>query len=502
MSDAEKNLALLRRDFQFYGRRALRIRTKTGRIEALELNRAQAYVHAALEKQKVDTGRVRAIILKARQEGISTYVEGRFYWRVTGEWGKRAYILTHEQAATDNLFEMVSRFHGHCPDVIKPSTKHQSAKELYFDTLDSGYKIGTAGTKGTGRSSTIQYFHGSEVAFWPSAETHMAGIGQAMPDMPGTEIVLESTANGVGNLFHRMWQAAINGESEYLPLFIPWHWMPEYRRDPPAGFSATPEDVEEAELYDLDTAQVYWRRAKIQDDFQGDVSLFRQEYPATPEEAFLAGSQDSLILPIDCQRASRSKQIEALGPLCMGVDPAEYGDDASAIVLRRGRVVLCVERYHKRGPMELAGIVGRLIDSLSPDAIFVDVVGIGSGVYDRLLELGYRNLIRVHGGERATEDAKYINKRAEMWGLMRDWLRDLPSSIPEDPALWTDLTAPKYTYDSSRRLKLESKENMRNRGVASPDSADALAMTFAYPVHEKKQTAARLARRTTHWRLP
>lgn len=286
-AQAQTDLELLRRDFPFYAKRALRIRTKTGSILPLDTNRAQQYVHEALERQRLDTGRVRAIILKARQEGISTYVQARFYWLVTGQWGKRAYILTHEQPATDNLFEMVARFHEHCPSVLRPSTKNQSAKEIYFDRLDSGYKVGTAGSKGTGRSSTIQYFHGSEVAFWPNAETHMAGIGQAMPDIPGTEIILESTANGT-NLFRRMWQAASSGESEYLPIFIPWFWMPEYRRSPPADFVATSEERKEASLYGLDDAQLYWRRMKIMNDFQGDADVFKQEYPACPEEAFLA----------------------------------------------------------------------------------------------------------------------------------------------------------------------------------------------------------------------
>lgn len=91
-----------------------------------------------------------------------------------------------------------------------------NAKELYFSDIDSGYKVGTAGTKGVGRSSTIQYFHGSEVAFWPHAETHAAGVLQAIPKEPGTEIILESTANGIGNYFHKMWREAERGESEYI----------------------------------------------------------------------------------------------------------------------------------------------------------------------------------------------------------------------------------------------------------------------------------------------
>ncbi|MEH2501229.1 hypothetical protein V1290_000040 [Bradyrhizobium sp. AZCC 1578] len=105
----------LRDDLPHYAEKCLRIRTKSGAIEPLKLNRAQRYVHDQLEAQKVRTGRVRALILKGRQQGCSTYVEGRYYHRVSHSRGLRAFILTHEDAATQNLFEMVNRYHEHCP---------------------------------------------------------------------------------------------------------------------------------------------------------------------------------------------------------------------------------------------------------------------------------------------------------------------------------------------------------------------------------------------------
>ena len=98
---------------------------------------------------------------------------------------------------------MINRYHEHCPVFVKPATGAANAKELFFDKLDSGYKIGTAGTKGVGRSSTLQLFHGSEVAFWPNAESHAAGVLREVPHMPGTEVLPESTANGLGNYFHQ-----------------------------------------------------------------------------------------------------------------------------------------------------------------------------------------------------------------------------------------------------------------------------------------------------------
>ncbi|QEL16757.1 hypothetical protein [Limnoglobus roseus] len=184
----------LRDDFTYYAPRALRIRTKTGTVDPFRLNKAQHHLHTQVEAQRASTGKVRVIVLKGRQQGISTYIEGRFYWRVTHRKGCQAFILTHEQQATDNLFKMVERYHEHCPSLLKPQTKASNAKELVFGRLDSGYKLGTAGTKGTGRSSTIQLFHGSECGFWPHADEHAAGVMQAIPNQAATEVFIESTA--------------------------------------------------------------------------------------------------------------------------------------------------------------------------------------------------------------------------------------------------------------------------------------------------------------------
>lgn len=500
---AAELLRALRADFRLYALRCLKIRTKSGSIEPLVLNRAQEYIHARLEEQLSLTGKVRAIILKGRQQGASTYTEGRFYWKVSGQFGKQALILTHLQDASDNIFGQAMRYHEHCPDVVKPSTGAASAKEMHFDRLDSGYKVATAGSKAAGRSSTVQFFHGSEVGFWQNAEDHMAGIGQTVPDAPGTEIILESTANGIGNLFHSMWQQAERGESDYIAIFVPWFWQPEYRKPVPSDFVLDPQEERYMQLFDLDMEQIAWRRAKLVNDFGGDESLFNQEYPATPDMAFMAATRNSLINPLDVLEARKRKpDLEAIGAKVLGVDPAEYGDDDSAIVLRQGRKVLKTWRYSKVGPMELAGIVAEIIDNWQPDGVIVDVVGVGSGVADRLIELGYK-IIRCHSGGKPVEDDRYMNKRAEMWGEMRDWIKDQPCEIPDDDALQSDLTGLTYSYDSSRRLVLESKEKLKKRGLKSPDMADALAFTFAFRVASGAQAAKRTINRTINrssWR--
>ena len=155
----------LRTDFVLYAGKALRVRSKSGSIQPLRLNRAQCHIHERIEAQRQETGKVRALILKGRQQGCSTYVEGRFFWRTVWAQGIRTFILTHAESASANLFEMASRYLECLPDELKPSVNTQNAKELKFSALDSGYKVGTAGNKSVGLSSTVQLFHGSEVAF-------------------------------------------------------------------------------------------------------------------------------------------------------------------------------------------------------------------------------------------------------------------------------------------------------------------------------------------------
>jgi hypothetical protein len=469
----------LKDDFPHYASRCLKIRSKSGAIEQLVLNKAQLHLHTIAEKQRAETGKVRIIGLKGRQQGFSTYVEGRIYWRVTHQKGVRAFILTHEEEATKNLFEMANRYHEHCPELVRPHTGQANANELNFDRLDSGYKIGTARTKGTGRSSTLQFFHGSEVAFWPNAQEHAGGVLQAIPDMDGTEVFLESTANGIGNFFHAEWQKAESGESDYIPVFIPWYWQDEYKRDA-TDFQMTPEEAAYRDFYKLTVEQIAWRRAKIIE--LGEL-LFKQEYPATAAEAFQVTGTESFIGSEAILKA-RKADIEPWGQLLVGVDPARFGDDRTAIAFRRTRKVTKVETYSKKDTMEIAGICSRILKNHNPAMMFIDVVGLGAGVVDRLKELGWGDkIMAVSGGERAHKEQKYMNRRAEMWGEMKEWIESRQGAqLPDDDAIQADIQGPGFKYDSNQRLVLEKKEDMKKRGLRSPDTADAIALTFAAPI--------------------
>jgi hypothetical protein len=483
----------LKDDFEHYAAKCLKIRTKAGKIVPLELNAAQRYIHERVEKQRAETGKVRAVVLKGRQQGCSTYIEGRFYWRVSHSRGVRAFILTHEDEATNNLFELANRYHENCPALVKPSTSAANAKELHFDGLDSGYKVGTAGNKAVGRSSTVQLFHGSEVGFWPNAQQHAAGILQAIPNELGTEVFKESTANGVGNYFHKEWQDAESGLSDYIAIFVPWFWSEEYRIDPPVGFALDEEEEKYASAYGLDMAQMAWRRAKIIE--LKDATLFKQEYPATAAEAFQVSGVDPYISP-ELVMTARKCEAEAIGEKKLGVDPARFGDDRTSFCFRQGRKVHWIRSYTKKSTMEVAGLVVMAIKEIQADQCAIDVGGLGAGVYDRVQELRSSpewdgpacEIVQVNSSESPIDATKYTNKRAEMWGEVEEWLTKQPAQIPDTDELQADLTQIRYSYDSNNALKMEKKEDMKKRGFRSPDMADSLGLTFAKPVRKSRAT--------------
>ncbi len=486
-------LQILKDDFKVYAEKCLKIRTKSGQIQPFVLNKAQQYLHERLEEQLKETGKVRAVVLKGRQQGSSTYFGGRFYHKTTFNDGRRTFILTHDAEATNNLFELTDRYHEYNP--IKPSTGNHSAKELTFPKLNSGYKVGTAGNKGVGRSQTIQFLHGSEVAFWPNADEHSAGIMQAVSDEPSTEIILESTANGIGNYFHKQWQLAESGESDYIAIFIPWFWQEEYKKPVKADFKASIEEINLKKAYGLTDEQLSFRRQKIHDlageDGDGEWR-FKQEYPNTPIEAFRTSGGESLIQPEIVQKA-RDTKASRYGPKIIGVDPAWSESDTadrSAIAFRVGRCCYRVKTY-KKNTMGMVGVINSIIDIEKPDRVFIDVVGIGAGIYDRLIEMGHSSIVRkVNGGETKSllYPHRFKNKRAEMWGLMNEWLKDGDVQVPDDDELQADLCSFTYDYDSNSRLVLEKKKDLKKRGLRSPDLGDSLGMCFADKVKLEERT--------------
>lgn len=495
-------------DFEFFAKTCLKIRTKDGALKPFILNRGQKYLHERLEKQLAEKGRVRAICLKGRQMGISTYIQGRFYWRL---WKSKkgvalnAFILTHEQPATDNLFGMAQLFHDYMPGHLVAPTKAANAKELVFADNGCGYQVATAGTKEVGRSSTIQLFHGSEFGFWPNAESHITSLLQtALSRANGTEAILESTANGVGNVMHRYWGAAVRGDSEYEAIFIPWYWDDQYQEPCPEAWSKSASEawLEYGYIHKLEWPQLYWaflknrgfaQAASLDDD--RPCPKFCQEFPATAEEAFTS-SGASFIPSASVMRARRPDvTIIGRGPIILGVDPARSQDKVGVIDRcgRRAGERVC-ERFDPGNDlMYVAARIAKLIDRIRPDAVNIDVGGNGSGVYDRLVEMGYDGVCNAVNfgsnpfGLGPTGEEMYFNRRAEMHDLMRDWFETSGGvQVPDDDALHADLTAAEWgpgktRYNTSNELIIEEKDKIKERLGHSPDLGDALALTFAVP---------------------
>ena len=289
MDAKSKALAIrkrLRDDYPFYTKKCLKVRTKDGDIKPLNLNFAQEELAQVAKHQEETTGKVRIIVLKARQLGLSTGIGAYIYQKVSQRRAQKALVVTHHSDSTKALFDMTKRFHDNVPAVVKPSTKYSSRKELVFNLLDSSYMVATAGGESIARGETLTYVHISELAFWNpnTAKENLNGILQAVPGRPGTAVFIESTANGVSGPFYDIWQKAVAGENGFYPLFIPWFVDPTYVEDVPDGFERTPEEDKLVERYDLSDGQLMFRRIKIATN---GIDLFRQEYPSEPDEAFL-----------------------------------------------------------------------------------------------------------------------------------------------------------------------------------------------------------------------
>ena len=201
---------------------------------------------------------------------------------------------------------------------------------------------------------------------------------------------------------------------------------------------------------------------------------------------FPSAGEDQFISPMIVEDAfKRPKYKDETAPIVIGVDPARGGLDSTVIVVRRGRDIVAIKRYKGEDTMSIVGRVIDAIDEYKPTLTVIDEGGLGYGILDRLTEQRYK-VRGVNFGWKAKNPVMWGNKRAEMWGAMREWLKT--ASIPQDKMLKDDLVGPMKKPNSAGTIFLEGKKEMKSRGLASPDAADALAVTFAYPVAHREYT--------------
>jgi hypothetical protein len=211
------------------------------------------------------------------------------------------------------------------------------------------------------------------------------------------------------------------------------------------------------------------------DSYQANVEVYGQ-FPSEGDDQFIP------VNLID-DAMKRPRQKDETAPIVIGVDPARFGSDATVIAVRQGRDIIDIKRLRGADTMEVVGHVIDAIEEYKPALTVIDEGGLGAGVVDRLKEQRYK-IRGVNFGSKAKNQIMWGNKRAEMWGAMRDWLKT--GSVPADRFLKSDLIGPKTKPDSKGTLFLESKKDMRSRGLASPDAADAIAVTFAFPVASRE----------------
>ncbi|MDO4809981.1 MAG: hypothetical protein Q4A04_08490 [Eubacteriales bacterium] len=299
VEEKRKKAAALIRDLFYYMEHFIRIRDKKGKIIDFKFRPAQKKLYEIIERERAAGKPVRIVILKARQLGFSTMIEGMYFQNAATRHNIRTLIVAHDDEATSNLHKMNKLFYEELPAPIKPMMKASNARELLFEnpTRDPLEKMKNPGFKSSircvpatgssvGRSYTLTNVHASEAAFWPRMYDVFTALFQAVPAEPGTSIIVETTPNGF-NEFKKFWDDSVAGNTDFIPLFFPWYEDPDYRKPVAPGTKWTAEELKMKELYGLDEEQLSWRRWCITNNMAGQEEQFKQEYPSNPEEAFL-----------------------------------------------------------------------------------------------------------------------------------------------------------------------------------------------------------------------
>lgn len=387
---------------------------------------------------------------KSRDMGVSWLCVGIAVWMWTFHPGTVIGFGSRKEEYVDRLgdpkclFWKIRQFIELLPIEFRPRgwDAKSCAPFMRITNPETGAAIiGEAGDN-IGRGNRTSIYFKDESAFYERPESIDAALSQTS-NCKGDV----STPNGAGNPFYKKRKG---GRVEVFTF----HWKDDPRKGP---------EWYEKQQRDLDPVVL-----------AQEVDI---DYEASVTDAFISG-----VLVEAAQRLGPA-DVQALGAIKWGLDVARFGDDKSVLTKRQGRVVLSQQSWQGIDTMALANEVWAQAKAEQPDQVAVDVIGLGAGVCDRLNELARDTKIQVCGVNSSVrvEDGVNFNVRAKIWEGMRDWLKDEPVSLPNDPAIKSELCALKYLYRNGLRL-IESKDDAKKRGVKSPDRADSLALTFAEPV--------------------
>jgi len=335
----EKERQWLATDIKIYSvfaEKYLKIKTKDGRIIPFKFNSAQQKVDRIVN-EVIKAGKPQKfIVLKARQEGISTYFSGRGLWRnITRKFWKAA-VIGHVKDASNNLFEMIKRFYNYLDPLLQPSLQASNEKKLAFSKLESEMKIFTAeGGDSVGRSDNFQDLILTEVAFWRDAKAVLTAVFNAVGKIKDSLLVIESTANGVGGEFYERWQAAKNGESDFTPIFLAWFELDEYKVDfltqnEKDRFikSLSEKEKNRIKTYNLTLEQANWYRYTLANNCGNDEMMMSQENPCNDIEAFVSSGRPVFDTQTCLRNYELSKRIKPrIGNLVYRGDEVVFQDN-------------------------------------------------------------------------------------------------------------------------------------------------------------------------------
>jgi hypothetical protein len=504
-----KQLQAYKDDFELFSEEQIRIITKNASqgFVPFKFNQAQSIINDKLETQLKETGKVRAIVLKARQQGISTYCAARVFWKTFFTPYTRSVVMAHDSATSDALFNMSRNIIDNMEE--PPALNKSNAKEILFEHNKSGYRLYTAGAKEAGRGTTPTIAHLSEVGFWQFDEQILAGLFQGISQEVGTEVILESTANGASGEFYRLYQGAMRGENEYIPIFLPWFITPEYRRTAPQDMELTTEEWELLETYDLDNDQLYWRRLKIGESGE---RKFKQEYPSSPEEAFLVTGNS-----VFDQEAVNSIAVKAPNYVREFDENSNYFEDAreghlevwippsfddrfiigadvslgvgqdysTAVVLNKERQVCALFRDNFTDPSNFGDILFYLGRYFNNALLAVESNSLGIATLNRLKQMNYINLYY------QTKAANLLNDEGGKPGFRTTVstkpmiIGNLKRAVEEE-----DLWIPSDVIVGELKTYVSAENGSTNALAGNfDDTVMALAIAFeAYRTHQHKLT--------------
>lgn len=277
------------------------IRTQEANIEPLVPNWSQIQVLNHLDAMEKSGEPVRAIILKARRVGISTVCSGRVFTKCYANNNTEALIMAHLQDVTEEIFQMQHLFLKMLDPTVALPLKRSNKKELFWEAINSKIILATSGSPQSTRSKTIHHALCSEAAFYKDMKVLRAALEATVPKHSKASLIWESTAFGAGTEFHDLWNEAWSGESHYKAIWLEWFKDPEcqfaegyYPNNMVQDaylewlFGKYPDLRERMKHFALTPRQIGWYGAKMHNDYSGDSRIMRQEFPCTPEEAFLA----------------------------------------------------------------------------------------------------------------------------------------------------------------------------------------------------------------------